>query len=119
MYVHVHGLSVCYFVSDTCSYRLNKEDVIVSELFELLESVRDQIGIVDWGIKMTTLEDGMELFVITFITIIINFYYNYLLSVVFLNIVQNYGNNNDDDDGGSYCPTWLPCKCLTIKSSTE
>ncbi len=46
-------------VIDTCSYRLNKEDVIVSELFELLESVRDQIGIMDWGIKMTTLEDGM------------------------------------------------------------
>ena len=30
----------------------------MSELFQLLDSVRDQIGIVDWGIKMTTMEDG-------------------------------------------------------------
>ena len=39
---------------------MEKEDVIVSELFELLDSVQDQIGIVDWGIKMTTLEDGKQ-----------------------------------------------------------
>ena len=37
---------------------MEKEDVVVSELFELLDSVQDQIGIVDWGIKMSTLEDG-------------------------------------------------------------
>ena len=30
----------------------------MSELFQLLDSVRDRIGIVDWGIKMTTMEDG-------------------------------------------------------------
>ena len=53
--IHVHV--------DTCSYRLDKEKVVVSELFELLDSVRDQIGIVDWGIKMTTLEDGMHLII--------------------------------------------------------
>lgn len=47
------------FLVDTCSYRIDKEKVNVTELFELFESVRDQIGIVDWGIKMTTLEDGM------------------------------------------------------------
>ena len=45
-------------LADTCLYRLDKDKVVVSELFELLDSVRDQIGIVDWGIKMTTLEDG-------------------------------------------------------------
>ena len=39
---------------------MEKEDVVVSELFELLDSVQDQIGIVDWGIKMTTLEDGKQ-----------------------------------------------------------
>ena len=37
---------------------MEKEDVVVSELFELLDSVKDQIGIVDWGIEMSTLEDG-------------------------------------------------------------
>ena len=43
---------------DSCTYQLEKEDLVVSELFEMLDSVRDEIGIVDWGIKMTTLEDG-------------------------------------------------------------
>ena len=38
---------------------MEKEYVVVSELFELLNSVQDQIGIVDWGIKMSTLEDGL------------------------------------------------------------
>ena len=37
---------------------MEKEDVVVSELFELLDSVQDQIGIVEWEIKMSTLEDG-------------------------------------------------------------
>ena len=37
---------------------MEKEDVVVSELFELLDSVQDQIGIVDWEIKMSTHEDG-------------------------------------------------------------
>ena len=39
---------------------MEKEDVVVNELFELLDSVQDQIGIVDWGIKMITLEDGKQ-----------------------------------------------------------
>ena len=30
----------------------------MSELFEMLDSVKVEIGILDWGIKMTTLEDG-------------------------------------------------------------
>ena len=34
---------------------------MVSELLEMLDSARDQIGIVDWGIKMTTLEDGRNI----------------------------------------------------------
>ncbi len=55
-------------LTDTCLYRLDKDKVVVSELFELLDSVRDQIGIVDWGIKMTTLEDGMTTF-----SVVINF----------------------------------------------
>ena len=30
----------------------------MNELFELLDSVQDQIGIVNWGIKVIALEDG-------------------------------------------------------------
>ena len=32
--------------------------MVVSELFQLFDSVRAKIGILDWGVKMTTLEDG-------------------------------------------------------------
>ena len=46
------------FSIDSCTYRLENEDLIVSELFQFLDSVRDQIRIVGWGIKMTTMEDG-------------------------------------------------------------
>ena len=56
LYKHISVLII--ILADTCLYRLDKDKVVVSELFELLDSVRDQIGIVDWGIKMTTLEDG-------------------------------------------------------------
>ena len=31
---------------------------MVSELFTLFDSSRSRVGILDWGIKMTTLEDG-------------------------------------------------------------
>ena len=51
---------------DSCTYRLEKEDLIVSELFQLLDSVQDQIGIVDWGIKMTTMEDSGCVFNVSF-----------------------------------------------------
>ena len=40
------------------SYKINKEQLVVSELFSLLYSVKIQLGISDWGIKRTTLEDG-------------------------------------------------------------
>lgn len=70
--VHLHTYNIMYLLiiilTDTCLYRLDKDKVVVSELFELLDSVRDQIGIVDWGIKMTTLEDGMTTF-----SVVINF----------------------------------------------
>ena len=46
------------FPSDSCNYKLEKEHLRVSELFELLDSVKVEVGILDWGIKMTTLEDG-------------------------------------------------------------
>ena len=33
---------------------------MVSKLFQLFNSIRGQIGILDWGIKMSTLEDGED-----------------------------------------------------------
>ena len=41
-----------------CKYKLEKKDLVVSELFQLFDSARNKIGILDWGVKMTTLEDG-------------------------------------------------------------
>ena len=52
VHTHVHTHTDC------CTYKLEREDLVVSELFQLFDSVKDQIGIADWGIKMTTLEDG-------------------------------------------------------------
>ena len=47
------------FFIDSYNYKLEKENLCVSELFEMLDSsVKVEIGILDWGIKMTTLEDG-------------------------------------------------------------
>ena len=56
--------SDCPLFADSCTYQLEKEELVVSELFEMLDSVRNQIGIVDWGIKMTTLEDGRHYFTV-------------------------------------------------------
>ena len=49
---------IVYVTVDLCNYKLEKDDLCVSELFEMLDSVKVEIGILDWGIKMTTLEDG-------------------------------------------------------------
>ena len=49
-----------YVTVDSCNYKLEKDDLCVSELFEMLDSVKVEIGILDWGIKMTTLEDGKD-----------------------------------------------------------
>ena len=49
---------IVYVTIDSCNYKLEKDDLCVSELFEMLDSVKVEIGILDWGIKMTTLEDG-------------------------------------------------------------
>ena len=50
--------AIVYVTIDSCNYKLEKDDLCVSELFEMLDSVKVEIGILDWGIKMTTLEDG-------------------------------------------------------------
>ena len=46
---------------DSCTYQLEEEELVVSELFEILDSVWDQMGIVDWSIKMTMFEDGTNI----------------------------------------------------------
>ena len=50
--------SVCLFCTDKMSYKIDKEKLVVSKLFTLLNSVKIQLGITDWGIKRSTLEDG-------------------------------------------------------------
>ena len=44
--------------ADSCTFKLEKEHLKVSELFPLLNGQKTRLGIMDWGIKMTTLEDG-------------------------------------------------------------
>lgn len=46
------------YIVGKISYKIDKEQLVVSELFSLLDSVKMQLGISDWGIKRTTLEDG-------------------------------------------------------------
>lgn len=37
---------------------MEKEHLKVSELFPLINGQKARLGILDWGVKMTTLEDG-------------------------------------------------------------
>lgn len=59
MVMSVFDGDVLCLVADSCNYKLEKEDLCISKLFEMLDSVKVEVGILDWGIKMTTLEDGM------------------------------------------------------------
>ena len=44
--------------TDLVSFKLERGDLVVSQLFRMFDSARATSGILDWGIKMTTLEDG-------------------------------------------------------------
>ena len=44
--------------ADSCSFKIEKEYLKVSELFPRINSEKTALGILDWGVKMTTLEDG-------------------------------------------------------------
>ena len=46
------------FAAGKISYKIEKDQLVVSELFAILNSVKVQLGIADWGVKRTTLEDG-------------------------------------------------------------
>ena len=50
--------SVVVFFTDKLSYKIDKDQLVVSKLFTILNSVKIQLGISDWGIKRSTLEDG-------------------------------------------------------------
>ena len=52
---------------DSCTYQLEKAELVVSELFEMLDSVQDQIVIVDWGIKITMLEDSRNIIPLSYL----------------------------------------------------
>jgi ABC-type multidrug transport system ATPase subunit len=77
--------------ADMCTYQIEKEDVVVSQLFEMFDNAKDQVGIVDWGIKMTTLED------------------------VFMTIVKSTSDNRTKLNNGWF--GWLPCHNCYGKSS--
>ena len=105
---------------------MEKEDVVVSELFELFDNVKNEIGIVDWGIKMTTLEDGKRKPGTSFFFNLCFFQPFPLISLslflsplppVFLNIVKSHADTRNEM-GVSRCPVWFPCQCC-YKSSTE
>ena len=44
--------------SDTCTFKMEKEHLKVSELFPTINREKTRLGILDWGLKMSTLEDG-------------------------------------------------------------
>ena len=50
-----------YYDVDTCTFKMAKEHLRVSELFPMLNREKTRLGILDWGVKMTTIEDGMTL----------------------------------------------------------
>ena len=56
--VILHHVMSCYTCTGKICYKIDKNYVVVSKLFTLLNSAAQQLGISDWGIKRTTLEDG-------------------------------------------------------------
>lgn len=56
----VHSCADCMLVCtvDKCKYQLSPTDLVVSKLFETIDSARGTVPIVDWGVKGTTMEDG-------------------------------------------------------------
>ena len=99
---------------------MEKEDVVVSELFELFDNVKNEIGIVDWGIKMTTLEDGKRSIISYFLKSLFPStfpLFSFSSPPVFLNIVKSHADTRNEL-GVSRCPAWFPCQCC-YKSRTE
>ena len=121
-------------ITDSCTYQIDKEDVVVSELFALFNNVKDEIGIVDWGIKMTTLEDGKLITLsplsppsltlspplshsLSLIYLhIFSLCFSSLSHAVFLNIVKSHTDTRNESSY-STCPAWFPCQCC-YKSRT-
>ena len=114
---------------------------MVSELFEMLDSVRDQIGIVDWDMEMTTLEDDRNDICYDFnvsslslsvsVTLSLSPSLSVFLSVCpflslslsplelgFLNIVKMNCDLRLQVDR-SLCPSWLLCSGCFRTPTTE
>lgn len=93
-------------------FKLDKEDLKVCELFSLLNKEKTRLGILDWGVKMTTLEDGKLKWTINHrvdlscrcsllhYAIIVSF-------TVFLKIVKSHSDHRTQT-GRSFLPTWVP-----------
>ncbi|XP_065901227.1 ABC transporter A family member 9-like isoform X2 [Dysidea avara] len=54
---HFSSATLVEYYANKMSYKIDKEKLVVSKLFTLLNSVKIQLGITDWGIKRSTLED--------------------------------------------------------------
>ena len=93
--------------TDSCSYKLEKGALKVSEVFQLLDSVKSEIGILDWGIKMTTLEDGG--WSCTHTHTHMRAHTHTHTHTVFLNIVKNTVDDRVPQ-AGLHMPKWLPCQ---------
>ena len=97
---------------DTHTYQFEEEELVVSGLFEMLDSVQDQIGIVDWGIKITKLKDGRN---------IIPLLHLWWFNAIFLPFSPLVKMDRDLclQIDGSLCPSWLPCSGCFHRPSTE
>lgn len=60
-YTKLHYRKNAFLFSDSCTFKMEKEHLKVSELFPLINSEKVRLGILDWGVKMSTLEDGQFL----------------------------------------------------------
>ncbi|XP_065901244.1 ABC transporter A family member 9-like [Dysidea avara] len=84
---HLPSATLVEYYANKLSYKMEKEKLVVSKLFTLLNSVKIQLGIADWGIKRSTLED------------------------VFLAIVSKHDDKRiETEDSRTSCINWLPCQ---------
>ncbi|KAJ6248938.1 atp-binding cassette transporter subfamily a abca [Anaeramoeba flamelloides] len=44
-------------LAGTTNYEIPKDDVVLSDIFQIMEEEKDKVGILDWGISQTTLEE--------------------------------------------------------------
>jgi len=101
--------SVHHISTGKISYKIDKDQLVVSKLFTLLNSVKIQLGISDWGVKRTSLEDGnWALVTITS--------HDLIHPTVFLNIVTKHDDRRMEPRNYGACSNWLPCQhCYSVR----